>query len=119
MAAILSTAKTLVIEDNTGNRWNLKMNGDFDAHVSTTAIFEDNEIKDLCSIRVTNGESTVARFLVYENASRKWGYCISGIPGIQGDGSHRKIVLTPAEAKEDAPMKEIFYRSGLERIEVR
>ena len=119
MAAILSTAKTLVIEDNAGNRWKLTMNGDFDVRVSTSATFEDGEIKDLCSIRVTNGESTVARFLVYENAYRKMGYFISGIPRIQADGSRRKIVLAPAEASEDISMEEIYYRSGLESIKVR
>lgn len=119
MAAILSITKTIVIEDNTGNRWNLTINGDFDAHVSTSATFEDNEIKDLCSIRITDGEFTVARFLIYENADTNRGYSISGIPGVQIDGSHRVIVLTPADANLSTPMTEISYHRGLERIEVR
>lgn len=119
MAAIVSTKKTVIIEDNTGNRWKLAMDGDFDAHVSTSATFEDNMIKDICSIRVTNGEVTVARFLVYEDASRKWGYYVSGIPGVQADGSHRKILLAPAEANEDISVKEIDYHDKVHRIEVR
>ncbi len=118
MAAILAIKKTVVVEDNTGNRWNLVMNGDFDAQVSTTATFEDNEIKDLCSIRVTNGESTVARFLVYENANTEHGYLLN-IPGFELDGNARMIALMPANANSATPVTEIDYHSGAHRIEVR
>lgn len=118
MAAILAIKKTIVIEDNTSNRWNLTMNGDFDAHVSTSATFEDNEIKDFCSIRVTNGESTVARFLVYENADTDRGYLLN-IPGFELDGNARMIVLMPANANLATPVTEIDYHSGAHRIEIR
>lgn len=118
MAAILAIKKTIVIEDNTGNRWNLAMNGDFDAHVSTAATIEDNEIKDLCSIRVTNGEFTVARFLVYENANTERGYLLN-IPGFDLDGNARTIGLMPANANPATPVTEIDYHSGAHRIEIR
>ena len=118
MAAILAIKKTITIEDNTGNRWNLTMNGDFDAHVSTAATFEDNEIKDLCSIRVTNGESTVARFLVYENANTEHGYLLN-VPGFELDGNARMIVLMPDKANLATAVTEIDYHSGAHRIEIR
>lgn len=118
MAAILAIKKTIVIEDNTGNRWNLTMNGDFDAHVSTAATYEDNEIKDLCSIRVTNGELTVARFLIYENADTKRGYLLN-VPGFELNGDARMIVLMPAKADDDTPVTGIDYHSGAHRIEIR
>lgn len=94
------------------------MNGDFDVQLSTTATFEDNEIKDLCSIRVMNGESTVARFLVYENADTERGYLLN-IPGFELDGNARMIVLMPANANIATPVTEIDYHSGAHRIEVR
>lgn len=118
MAAILAIKKTVVIEDNTGNRWNLTMNGDFRAIVDTAATFEDNEIKDLCSIRVMNGEFTVARFLIYENANTERGYLLN-IPGFELDGNASTIVLMPAKADKDTPITEIDYHSGAHRIEIR
>ena len=118
MAAILAIKKTIVIEDNTGNHWNLTMNGDFDAHVSTAATYEDHEIKDLCSIRVTNGELTVARFLIYENADTKHGYLLN-VPGFELNGDARMIVLMPAKSNDDTPVTEIDYHSGAHRIEIR
>ena len=120
MAAILAIKKTIVIEDNTGNRWNLTMNGDFRAIVDTAATFEDNEIKDLCSIRIVNANSelTVARFLVYENANTKRGYLLN-VPGFELNGDARMIVLMPAKADDDTPVTEIDYHSGAHRIEIR
>lgn len=121
MAAILATKKTIVIEDNTGVWWNLTLNGNFRAIVDTAATFEDNEIKDLCSIRVVkeNGGCTEARFLIYENADRNRGYYIAGIPGIQDDDSPHEIILTPAGANLSTQMTEIAYHNGSDRIEVR
>lgn len=118
MAAILAIKKTIVIEDNTGNRWNLILSGDFRAIVDTAATFEDNEIKDLCSIRVMKGELTVARFLVYENANTKRGYLLN-VPGYELNGDARMIVLMPAKADYDTPVTEIDYHSGAHRIEIR
>lgn len=118
MGAILAIKKTIVIEDNTSNRWNLTMNDDFDANVSTSATFEDGEIKDLCSIRVTNGELTVARFLIYENANTEHGYLLN-VPGFELNGDARMIVLMPAKADNNTPVTEIDYHSGAHRIEVR
>jgi hypothetical protein len=118
MAAILAIKKTIVIEDNTGNRWNLILNGDFRVIVDTAATFEDNEIKDLCSIRVMKGELTVARFLVYENADTKRGYLLN-VPGFELDGNAHMIVLMPANANLATPVTEIDYHSGAHRIEIR